>query len=364
MKHPLHSVVLWLVCGLLASSQSAWSQDVPLRQRIKDRLAQRQQAKTEAQQQAPAQLSKPGDYRFSFEHQGLTRTYLVYLPKSYQAAQSVPVPVLFALHGGGGSMDYMADDSKYGLISKSEQAGFVLVFPNGYSKFPGGKFASWNAGNCCAAARDKQVDDVGFIREVLTRVSQQVTVDYSRIYATGMSNGAMMAYRLACDMSDVFSGIAAVAGTDNTRSCQPSAAVSVLHIHAQNDSHVLFTGGAGPDSVRASQVTDYVSVPDSLAKWTRLDACSQSPQRTLERPGAWCETYARCSGASKVQLCVTQTGGHSWPGGEKSRSAEPPSQAISAVDVMWDFFDHLTPARLQTQPIAPASAPAANNQSK
>jgi polyhydroxybutyrate depolymerase len=249
------------------------------------------------------------------------------------------------------------------LISKSEQAGFVLVFPNGYSKLPGGKLASWNAGNCCASARDEQVDDVGFIRKVLTHVSQQVSVDYSRIYATGMSNGAMMAYRLACEMSDVFSGIAAVAGTDNTRSCQPGAAVSVLHIHAQNDSHVLFTGGAGPDSVRASQVTDYVSVPDSLAKWTRLDACSSTPHRTLERPGAWCDTYAPCSGASKVQLCVTQTGGHSWPGGEKGRGAEPPSQAISAVDVMWDFFDSLIPARPQTQPKAPASAPAASSQS-
>jgi len=240
----------------------------------------------------------------------------------------------------------------------------VLVLPSGYSKFPGGKLASWNAGNCCATARDQHVDDVGFIREVLNRVSQQVNVDYARVYATGMSNGAMMAYRLACEMSDVFSGIAAVAGTDNTQSCQPTMPVSVLHIHAQNDSHVLFNGGIGPDSVRASQVTDYVSVSDTIAKWSKLDGCKLPPRRVLERAGAWCETYAACAGTSEVQLCVTSSGGHSWPGGAKTRAAEPPSQAISAVDLMWDFFDHQSRETVQTQPRAPASAPAPSSQSK
>jgi polyhydroxybutyrate depolymerase len=362
---PFTALFAGLIAGILAiASLSVSAQEGTLRQRLKDRLAQRQQVKAEPapDPQAQVALSQPGDYRFSFQHHGLTRSYLVHLPASYQPA--IAAPLLLALHGGGGNMDFQADDAKYGLISKSEREGFVVVFPNGYSKLPGGKLATWNAGNCCAAARDDQADDVGFIREVLTRARQRVRVDHQRIYATGMSNGAMMAYRLACEMSEVFAGIAAVAGTDNTRVCQPGKPVSVLHIHAKNDKHVLFNGGAGPDSVRASAVTDYVSVVDTLGKWTKIDACASPPKRTLDTPEAFCQVYAPCADGTEVQLCVTQTGGHSWPGGQKSRGTEPPSQAISAVDVMWDFFSRQTRVAAQTQPSAPIKAPAPNSQSK
>jgi polyhydroxybutyrate depolymerase len=354
-----------LVLIVTAWTAQSLAQDGGARHRLIDRQAQRQQAKAEPAAPSPevqAALTKPGDYRFSFQHNGLTRTYRVHLPANYKPA--IAVPLLFALHGGGGNMDFQADDAKYGLISKSEHEGFVVVFPNGYSKLPSGKLASWNAGNCCAVARDEQVDDVGFIREVLTRVTLQVSVDYKRIYVTGMSNGAMMAYRLACEMSEVFSGIAAVAGTDNTVSCEPGMPVSVLHIHAKNDRHVLFNGGAGPDSVKASLVTNYVSVADTIVKWTKLNACALPPKRTLSNPAVFCQVYAPCAEGSEVQLCVTETGGHSWPGVEKLRGTEPPSQAISAVDVMWDFFNRQPRAQTQIQPIAPVSAPVPSSQSK
>ncbi|MDN8872721.1 prolyl oligopeptidase family serine peptidase, partial [Staphylococcus aureus] len=83
-----------------------------------------------------------------------------------------------------------------------------------------------------------------------------------RVYATGMSNGGMMAYRLACEASDIFKAIAAVAGTDNTLSCTPAKPISILHIHAKDDDHVLFAGGAGKEAFRdLSQVTEFMSVP-------------------------------------------------------------------------------------------------------
>ena len=147
-----------------------------------------------------------------------------------------------------------------------------------------------------------------------------------------------MAYRLACEMSDVFKAIASVAGTDNTRSCTPGNPVSILHIHARDDAHVLFTGGAGEKSVDKSQVTDYTSVADTIAKWARLDGCTSAPRRILAKAGAYCEVQSQCQGNAQVQLCVTATGGHSWPGARKTR-ADPASQAISANDIMWDFFN-------------------------
>lgn len=279
-----------------------------------------------------------GDFSFTMTHGGLARMYRVHVPARYDPAR--PAPLLVALHGGGGNMDIQASDSAYGQIAKSESEGFIAVFPNGFSRFPGGKFATWNAGNCCGAARDRNIDDVGFIREVVADVARRWQVDRSRIYATGMSNGAMMAYRLACEAADVFSAIAPVAGTDNTRSCTPTKPVSVLHIHAKDDSHVLFTGGAGPDSVARSQITDYVSVADTIAKWSRLDSCTAPAGRVVDKPGAYCELASSCQAGSQVELCVTESGGHSWPGGRKFRGGgQAPSQALSANDAMWEFFN-------------------------
>ncbi len=327
-----------IVLALVLTSFQTVAQDGSIRQRIKNRLEQRQQGKADTGDDSS--LSKPGNHRLTLEHDGLTRRYLVHVPLSYQPDK--PAALVVALHGGGGNMDFQADDHKYGLIGKSEQAGFVVVFPNGYSKFPSGNLATWNAGNCCAAARDAQVDDTGFIRAMVTQLEAKLNLDRQRIFATGMSNGAMMSYRLACEMADVFTAIATVAGTDNTRQCQPVRPVSVLHIHAKNDPRVPFDGGVGSNSVRKEAVTDYQSVADTVAKWTKLDSCASKPQRTLDKPGATCDVYAPCLGGVQVQLCVTETGGHSWPGGQKSRADEPPSQAISAVDVMWDFFSRQT----------------------
>ena len=135
-------------------------------------------------------------------------------------------------------------------------------------------------------------------------------IDPNRVYATGMSNGGMMSYRLACEMSDVFKVIASVAGTDNTRSCTPRNPVSILHIHARNDTHVLFTGGAGEKAVEKTKITDFTSVADTVSKWVRLNGCATTPLRVLEKPGAYCEVYSKCPGDAQVQLCVTETGAH------------------------------------------------------
>jgi len=264
----------------------------------------------------------------------------VHVPRSY--TPSHPAPLLVALHGGGGNMDDQTDDSKYGLITTSEREGAVVAFPNGSSPFKSGKLATWNAGNCCGGARDRQVDDVGFIRQMVSSISAQLHIDPQRIYATGMSNGGMMAYRLACEASDVFSAIAAVAGTDNIRQCQPARPVSVLHIHAKDDDHVLFMSGVGPAAMNRSAEADYTSVPGTIAKWTAMDGCTAKPKRVIDAPGATCERYSPCQSGVEVQLCVTETGGHSWPGGHKPRSNEPPSSAISANDVMWEFFSRQT----------------------
>ena len=329
---------IFLAGSLAVFALPGSAQDGPIRQRLKEWAMERQQQKTRPDVSATTEAKplKPGDHSFTIEKDGLIRMYRVHVPSRFSAA--TPAPLLLAFHGGGGNMDYQASDEHYGLIKKSGQEGFIVVFPNGYSKRKSGKLATWNAGKCCGSARDENSDDVKLVRQIIANVTAQVNIDRNRIYATGMSNGAMLAYRLACEMSDVFKGIAAVAGTDNTLECKPDHPISILHIHAENDTHVLFAGGAGPGLRNKSLVTDFTSVADTVSKWVRLNHCSARPQRILEKTGAYCDLYSPCQGNTHVQLCVTETGGHSWPGAEKSRG-EAASHAISANDMMWGFFN-------------------------
>ena len=279
-------------------------------------------------------ITAPGDYRFSFVHDGITREYLVHVPRSFHGA---PTPMLVALHGGGGDADFQADDSKYKLISKSESAGFIAVFPNGYSRV-GGMLATWNAGACCGAAQRNNVDDVGFLREVIRRVEHQANIDRNRVFMTGMSNGALMSWRMACEASDLIRAIAPVEGTDNTSACRPSRPVAVIEFHSLDDDHVPLNGGRG---VSALTDTNFTSVPATQAKWLLFDRSYPAAQRVLTVPGAHCDLHPAKPGGAPLELCLTDTGGHSWPGGGTQQGRKQPSMAISANDLMWSFFSSL-----------------------
>jgi polyhydroxybutyrate depolymerase len=333
----MSSFMLALMLALMPAAPSAFATDTShepttLRERLKARREARQ---AEPSPTSPKAITAPGDYEFKLNHQGLERAYRVHVPRAFQRS-AAPMPLVMAFHGGGGNMDIQATDRFYGLITQSERSNTLLVFPNGYSRLPSGKLATWNAGICCGKARDKQIDDVGFVRAVLDDVSQRLPVDPKRVFATGMSNGGMLTYRLACEMADRIQAIASVAGTDGTGpGCHPSRPVPVLHIHAKDDDRVLFNGGSGSDS---DTHADFVSVPDTISKWVGLDACSPQARTVLEVPGARCEVHTGCAGGAQVKLCVTDTGGHSWPGGVKPRGGQAGSTAISANDEIWNFF--------------------------
>lgn len=340
---PMKSAIilsLVVVFAALAGFSQEPKKEGWLREKIKARWLKKQQEKPapEAEENTVAKIEKSGSHTFSVKHNGIDRYYIVYVPTAYNSKTATPL--LVAMHGGGGDMGLQASSEYYQLTPKAEKEGFIIVFPNGYSKLKSGKLATWNAGTCCGDARDKKIDDVGFINKMVGRLSKQLNIDQKRIFATGMSNGGLMAYRLACELPQVFKAVATVAGTDNTIECNPEQPVSVLHIHAKNDDHVLFNGGAGKEAFGdRTKVTEFISVPATIAKWVKLNACAAAPKRTIEKNQVYCDTYSNCKNNTEVQLCVTETGGHSWPGGKKvRRGKESPSMAISANDVMWDFF--------------------------
>ncbi len=335
----MHKLVLaFLSClFVISAAHTPTSLAADERETLRDRLRERRALP--ARSTGGQSMDAPGTHTRTLVHDGLQRQYLVHVPSRYDAKK--PTPLVVAMHGGGGNMEIQANDQYYGLISKSEESGIIVAFPNGYSRRKAGTLATWNAGECCGAAQREDVDDVGFIGAMLVELRKELSIDAQRIYATGMSNGGMMSYRLACEMSDVFRAIAPVAGTDNTQACKPERPVSVLHIHSKDDTHVLFEGGAGPDAIK-SAVNDFTSAPDTVSKWVKLAACPSTPKRILEKPGVHCDLYSPCKNGAEVQICVTEEGGHSWPGGVKPRGSGKPSQAISATEAIWDFFERVS----------------------
>ena len=183
----------------------------------------------------------PGTHRRALVHQGRDRSYLVHLPPQADAGATLPVVVNF--HGGGGNARGQRDYSRMDQLA--DEAGFVVVYPEGTGRLDG-FLLTWNAGSCCGYAADHDIDDVGFIRAVLADLSSVARVDERRVYATGLSNGAMMAYRLAAEAPDLVAAIAPVAGAAPIEPVPDMRAVGVLHIHSQDDPRALYAGGLGP----------------------------------------------------------------------------------------------------------------------
>ena len=281
----------------------------------------------------PVELAPgPGDYDFSLEHDELTRIYKVHVPSSYN--KNKPASLILAFHGGLGNGEIMSE--YYNFVEESDNKGFIVVFPTGANRF-GDKFATWNAGLCCGHAVKSGSDDVGFVKKMLKDIKNKFSIDGKKIYATGMSNGGMFSYRLACEMSDEFAAIAAVAGAKSTTSCNPEKPMPVLHIHAVNDDRVLFKSERGPgDSIGAS----YIPVRETIDWWIKYNKCKDNPVRVFENSGAYCDSYGDCADNSEVKLCITSEGKHSWPGTQKPRkNADDPSQAFSATKMIWNFFE-------------------------
>jgi len=264
-------------------------------------------------------------------HDDIERTYILHVPPSYDDGQAVPLVLDF--HGGGGNADTQIKTS--GFSELADEKGFIVAYPNGTGKRED-KLLTWNGGTCCAYAVTNQIDDVGFVRALITEVQSKYNIDPKRIYATGMSNGGIFSYRLACDASDIFAAIAPVAGTQNYIRCDPSEPVSVIHFHGTEDGHVGYNGGAGPDSVVD---VPFASVKESIDFWINRNQCAQTPQ-TETFSDIQHDIYSGCTNGTAVELYTIIGGKHAWPGGNGPAwvRGDQPTLTISATEIMWDFF--------------------------
>ena len=167
-------------------------------------------------------------------------------------------------------------------------------------------------------------------------------VDNRRVYATGMSNGAMMSYRLAAEMSERIAAIAPVAGTMELDGITPRQPVSVLHFHGTDDEFVPFMGGRGPRSLSQNH---FAPTEETIRRWVEFNGCRTEPIVT-DVPNVGADglpivrkEYTGGREGAEVVLYTIEGGGHTWPGRDSRITVLGPStHSISANDLMWEFF--------------------------
>lgn len=267
----------------------------------------------------------------TLEFNGTRRSYILHIPPTYD--KNTPTPLVLSLHGGGGNAENQRRVS--GFNELADEKGFIVVYPDGSGRLEE-NILTWNGGTCCGYAVTNQIDDVGFIRALIAELQSNYNIDPKRIHATGLSNGGIMSYRLACDAPDLFAAIAPVAGTQNYVRCEPGEPVSVIHFHGTDDTHLPYGGGSGDDSVAGVL---FASVEESLAFWLNVDQCNPTPLiKTFEDIEH--QAFTGCRNGSAVELYTIIGGKHAWPGsdGPAWPGGDEPTQTISASALIWEFF--------------------------
>lgn len=260
---------------------------------------------------------------------GVARTYSVHAPAGVER----PSGLVINLHAAGATGQDQAALTHYDAIADAH--GFVVVYPDGIDH-------SWADGRGASIPDRQGVNDVGFISELVGKLVAEHDIDPGRVYITGLSAGAFMANRMACERADLFAAAAPVAGTLGANvACNPSRPVSVLAVHGTADPVVPFGGGT---MTGRGGISDIVSAPAMADRWRQVDGCPGPAEDVLPDAGDGTQTHrlvsANCAAGTEVVFMQVDGGGHTWPGAPTVLlGAGPTSHAFDASDASWQFFN-------------------------
>jgi len=250
-----------------------------------------------------------------------TRSYILHVPPTY--SKRVDMPLVIVLHGYTATAEGMERWTH--MSDKADKEGFIVAYPNGIA-YPwndsnpqawncGGPWEEWTA----------QTDDVGFINKMIEKIAAHYSIDQNRIFITGHSNGSRMTYRLGFELSDKIAAIAPVSGQMVYESKEiPNFPVSVLHLHALNDSTVYYYGQHNPNE------TMYESVDSILTRWSSYYSCKPIPDTIHMEDNYLVKSWSCRDKNTDIVLYVMQRGAHQWFTVENS--------GIDANDIIWEFF--------------------------
>jgi polyhydroxybutyrate depolymerase len=304
-------------------------------------LAWSQRAGRAADRNAP----RAGNHEYTVRHDGRRRSYRVHVPGVVLS----PAPVLLAFHGGGGNARGFQAYAELDRVADRE--GFVVVYPNGTGPIPG-RLLTWNAGDgCCGYARQNDVDDVGFAAALVDDLAARIRVDRSRVYATGHSNGGILAHRIAAERPRLLAAIAPVAGALDLARFAPLTSVPVLHLHSVDDPRALYDGGLGPPFPGTNSRVLHQPVTSGLDRWIRANRCNARADTLEVRQGtratggttqsAILLAWRGCRDGVEVQHWQLSGSGHGWPGDVPPAGGErlvgPQTSLVRAADEVWRF---------------------------
>jgi polyhydroxybutyrate depolymerase len=292
--------------------------------------------------------------RCSVETQQGTREYLLFAPP--QTSSNDPRPLVIMLHGFGGSGANAAKET--GWSEKATQKNLIVAYgeatrPNRataphFRKNP----QAWNDGSGRFHAATEKIDDVAYVKTLIEHVSQNHNIDPNRIFVTGFSNGASMAFRVGAELADQVAAIAPVSGTCWLEKPKPTKSISLCYITGTEDSLNPIEGGfpklalGGKEQGGASKPP----VQTFIERWAQALKCTSTPEQITIAPGVQQRIYRRdpnIATESPVIHYVTIEGlGHHWPGGVSlvpNILVGKPSKKLIATDLIWDFFDVHSP---------------------
>ena len=290
----------------------------------------------------PAQYLLAGDntgklLRESISVGEYNRTYALYRPTGWDKQKNIPLVLL--LHGAGGDANAM--EQLTGFIAIAEREKFILVYPEGINR-------QWNDGR----GRNELVSDVGFISKLIDFMVGEFSIDKSKVYVGGMSNGGFMTMRLACELADKITAVAAVASTVDSAvdaNCETTKAIPVMLFAGNKDKLVPLNGGIVPrlpQSVLLSQ--------RALAeKWARRDGCNMQPTikelPELNHDGTTVTQTVYSGGKNNTEVIsyLIGNGGHTWPGGAQylpTMLIGKTTHELNASEVIWEFFKKAAPS--------------------
>ena len=268
---------------------------------------------------------------------GNARSFIVYLPTGYNNAGKMPM--IFAIHGGSGTPEGMINIANFKTIADRDKV--VLVYPAGIQN-------NWNDGRP-TTPNQLGINDVSFFNQMCDYMIANHSVDGTKIYATGISNGGFMSSRLGCELSNRIAAIAVDAATIEATTiapnCNPGRPVPAIYIHGTTDPLVPFTGGQMTSGGTAGGTV--LSHFQAIDKWVTINGCNSTPiiidLPDIANDGTTIKqrVYSGGTNSSEVVSYVVLNGGHTWPQGYQYLNEAiigKTSQDMNACEVIWTFF--------------------------
>jgi polyhydroxybutyrate depolymerase len=285
----------------------------------------------------------PGDHSFAIKVEDSERFYIVHVPPNYSPSKEWPVVVMF--HGGGGTAEYAMEETRWN--TKADQEEFLAVFPEGTRPNPSQPASfydnpqTWNdsSGRQGIGAVERNAADVEFVSMMLSDIKADLSIDECRIYATGFSNGASMAFRVTRELSTVFAATAPVAGGDWLMNETPERPLPLLYMTGTADPLNPLDGG----EIHIGNITYGVKAPvwEMIGNWVTIDGCFGDGCIVYNQDGATGVAYSTVSETDEVVLYTIEGHGHYWPGGPTDLPesiAGNNTAKLNATDIIWDFF--------------------------